>query len=110
MSDEKNLIQRFIGLPTTRLGIWSVSLGIAFLLLFSAWLFYVTVRQVSRPTFFSDPVHAILILSAAASGIGGAIAGTLAVLLRQEHSWIVLLSVLQGSVVFIWTVAEIIGH
>jgi len=99
----------FIGLPKTRLGMWSVGFVAAFILLFLTWLTYVTVTPMDRPTFFSDPLHAVLILSATACGISGALVGILAVLVRRERSWTILLSVLVGSYVLFWTVAEIIG-
>lgn len=54
----------FLGLPRTRLGWWSIGLAITFLVLFPLWLFYALyLRRIPRPTFFSDPLHAFLLLS-----------------------------------------------
>jgi hypothetical protein len=45
---------------------------------------------IPRPTFFSDPLHALLLLSAAA-GITGAIFGALAIVSKRERSFMILL-------------------
>jgi uncharacterized integral membrane protein len=68
----------FVGMPRSRLGWWSIGLAGLFLGLFVAWLLYVQATPIARPTFFSDPLHACLILGAAAAGINGAIVGVLA--------------------------------
>lgn len=101
---------RFIGLPHTPLGQWSVRLAFAFLALFALWLLYVGSTPKERPTFFSDPLHAVLILGAAAAAIAGAFAGVLAFVMRRERSILIALSVLLGAYVLFWTVAEAFGH
>lgn len=101
---------RLFAFPTTRPGIWSVLLAVAFVLLFSAWLIYVSNVEISRPTFFSDPVHVVLILGAAAASVGGALAAIGAVLFRGERSILSFLSILLGGLVLYWAVAEIAGH
>ena len=64
----------------------------------------------TRPTFFSDPLHAVLILGAAAAAITGAIVGALALVVKRERSLWVLLSVLLGAFVLYWTIGELAGH
>ena len=54
----------FVGMPRSRLGWWSVGLAALFLGLFVAWLLYVQATPIARPTFFSDPLHACLLLGA----------------------------------------------
>lgn len=61
----------------------------------------------ARPTFFSDPTHAVLILSAAAAAMAGGTAGAIA-LLRRDRSVAIMLSVALGAFVLYWTVAEIL--
>jgi len=101
---------RLVGLPCTRSGWWSVSLAVAFLVLFPLWFIYATrIRPIPRPTFFSDPLHAILLLSAAASAIAGGIAGVFAFAVRHERSFAVILSILLAAFVVYWTIGELVG-
>jgi hypothetical protein len=105
-----SLWRRIIGLPSTRLGRWSVGLAIAFFVLFPLWMFYaIYLRPIPRPTFFSDPLHAILLLSAAAAAIAGGIAGVFAFAVRRERSFVVILSILLGAFVIYWTIGELVG-
>jgi hypothetical protein len=100
----------FLGMPRTRLGWWSIGLAIAFLVLFPLWLFYVEyLRPIPRPTFFSDPLHAVLLLSAAVAAIIGAIVGALAIVAKRERSFTILLSVLLGAYVLYWTICQLTG-
>ncbi|MCH7761818.1 hypothetical protein IIA15_10545 [candidate division TA06 bacterium] len=100
----------FVGLPRTRLGWWSIGFATTFLVLFVLWLLYVQATPMARPTFFSDPLHAVLILGAAAAAITGAIVGALALVAKRERFFIILLSVLLGVFVLYWTIAELMGH
>lgn len=109
--NEPRLHPRFLGMPRTELGRWSNRLAITFFVLFPLWLFYaVYLRPIARPTFFSDPLHALLLLSAAAVAIGGAIVGVLAIVAKRERSFTILLSILLGAFVFLWTISELVGH
>lgn len=100
----------FVGVPCSRLGWCSVGLAAAWLVLFGLWWFYVTSwRPIARPTFFSDPLHACLILAAAAAGIGGAVAGVLALAVKRERSVLIVLSILLGAFVLYWTIANLIN-
>ena len=101
----------FFGKPQTRLGWWSCALANIFLVLLLLWLFYgLVLRRIPRPTFFSDPLHAVLLLSAVAAAIGGGIVGTIALAVKRERSLTVLLSVLIGAFVLYWTIAELMPH
>jgi hypothetical protein len=99
----------FVGVPRSRLGWWSISLAITFVVLFVLWWFYVSWRPIARPTFFSDPLHACLLLGAAAAGITGTIVGVLALVAKRERSFMILLSVLLGAFVLYCTIATIMG-
>jgi hypothetical protein len=104
------LWRRIIGPPSTRLGGWSVGLAITFFALFYLWIVYVwLLRPLRRPTFFSDPVHAVLLLSAAAAAIISGIVGALAIVVKGERSFAVVLSVLVGAFVIYWTIGELMG-
>jgi hypothetical protein len=100
----------FAGVPRSGLGWWSISLAVTFVVLFLLWWLYVTRwRPVARPTFFSDPLHACLLLGAAAAGITGAIVGVLALVLKRERSFMILSSVLLGAFVLFWTIGSLAG-
>ena len=102
--------RRILGLPSTRMGWWSIGLAIAFVGLLVLWWLYVSRwRPTPRPTFFSDPVSACLLLGAAAAGISGAIAGVLAFVAKRERSFLILLSVLLGACVLYWTIGSLAG-
>lgn len=101
---------RFGAAPQTRLGQAATRLAAAFFVLFTLWLIYVGVTPKERPTFLSDPVHAVLILAAAAAAVAGGIVGTLALVVKGERSVITVLSVLVGAFVLYWTTAELVGH
>ena len=88
----------FVGMPRSRLGWWSIGLAVLCLGLFVAWLLYVQATPIARSTFFSDPLHACLLLGAAAAGIAGAIVGVLALAAKRERSLLILLSVLLGAI------------
>ena len=106
MSNTQNGTSRspsFLGMPRTRLGGWSIGLAVLFLGLCVAWLLYVQATPLARPTFFSDPLHACLLLGAAAAGITGAIVGVLALVAKRERSILILLSVLLGAFVLMAT-------
>jgi hypothetical protein len=105
------LWRRFIRLPDTRLGRWSFGLGLAFFGLFPLWLVYAMyLRPIQRPTFFSDPLHAVLLLGAAAAAITSGFVGVLAMVAKRERSFTVLLGVLVGAFVLYWTIGELLGQ
>ena len=99
----------FVGMPRSRLGWSSIGLAVLFLAIFVAWLLYVQATPIARPTFFSDPLHACLLLGAAAAGIAGAIVGVLAIVAKRERSFLILLSVLLGAFVLYWTIGSLAG-
>lgn len=99
----------FVGMPRSGLGWWSIGLAVLFIGLFVAWLLYVQATPIARPTFFSDPLHACLLLGATAAGIAGAVAGVLALVAKGERSFMILLSVLLGAFVLYWTIGSVAG-
>ena len=105
-----NLFRDLFGLPRTRPGCWAICLTVAFGTLLAAWLAYVTGRLIPRPTFFSDPLQAVLILGAALCGSGAAVAGAFGLVARHERSLLVLGSTLVGGFVLFLAVVEAIGH
>lgn len=107
---EVSWITVLFGKPRTRLGRWSTGLAVGFFALFALWLFYVQARPIARPTFFSDPLHVVLILGAVAAAITGGMVGALALGSQRERSLWVMLSGLLGAFVLYWTIGELTGH
>ena len=101
---------RVFSLPQTRLGVLSIRLVLLFLVLFMIWLLYVAATPMSRPTFFSDPVHAVIILTGVAAAIVGGCVGVAALVVKHERSIGVVLSVLLAALVLFVTIAEWRGH
>jgi hypothetical protein len=95
--------------PRSQIGGWSIGLAVLFLGLFVAWLLYVQATPMARPTFFSDPLHACLYIGATVAAISGAIVGVLAVMVKRERSFLILLSILLGAVVLYWTIGSLAG-
>ena len=111
MSDsETGLLRRVVSLPQTTKGRFSVYLCILFFILLAAFVFYMELRPMERPTLFFDPLAGILLLGTAVSGILGGLLGGVALTVGRERSILVLISLLVGGFVLVWTIAEIIGH
>jgi hypothetical protein len=99
----------FLGLPQTRIGRWSVILIAIFLALFLLYLFYsFYLRPIPRPTFFSDPLMALLVLSSVAAAISAALCGVLAIVVKDDWSFVIVLSTLLGAFVLYMTICEVI--
>ena len=109
-ADGSSRSRSLVGMPRTRLGWSSIGLATGFLGLLVAWMFYVTSTPMDRPTFFSDPVHAVILIGAAAAAVTGGVVGALAVVANRERSLTILLSVLVGAFVLWWTVSGIVGQ
>ena len=84
-----------------------MGLSVAFLVLFPVWLLYVMLVRIDRPTFFSDPVQAALILLAATAGSAGGIIGALSLAWKRERSLIVFAATALGTFVLWWTILEL---
>ncbi|MEE8105918.1 MAG: hypothetical protein V3T86_10330 [Planctomycetota bacterium] len=95
------------GRPRTGLGKWSLRLICVFFVLFPAWLLWVSLVRMDRPDFWSDPVHAVLIICAAAAASASGVTGALAVLWKRERSLRVLAATAVGCFVLWWTFMEI---
>ncbi len=107
---ESPRIHGFLRMPRTRSGWWSVRLALAFLVLIVLFQVYARTVRIPRPTFFSDPLNAALLLGAAGAAIAGGVVGTLAIVLNRERSFTIVLSVLVGALVLLFSIGELMGH
>jgi hypothetical protein len=100
----------FFGMPQSRLGWCSTSCAIVFPVLFSLWYWYaVYLRPIRRPTFFSDPLHAFLMLAAIMVAVTAAIVGALAIIAKHERSFAIFVSVVLGTSVLCYTICVIVA-
>jgi len=95
--NKSDLTRRVFGLPQTAAGRSAVYLCMVFFVLFGVWLVYMELRPIQRPTFFSDPLHAVVTLSAAASAITGGLSGGFALTVGRERSILTFASILAGA-------------
>ena len=107
---EFSRISSFLGMPRTPRGWWSVRLSLAFLVLIVLFQVYAGAVRIPRPTFFSDPLNAALLLGAAGAAIAGGIVGMLAILMNRERSFTIVLSVLVGAFVLLFSIGELMAH
>jgi uncharacterized membrane protein YfcA len=94
----------FFGMPSTRLGWWSVRLGIVFVVMFITNILvfsFAANEELWQQTVL--PFYAILMLL---SGLAGGITGIIALTRWREHSLLVWFSVLLGLFVILLIVNE----
>ena len=107
------LWRRFLGLPATRLGWWSVGLAAA-VFVFVGLIFFLD--QPLRSMLPNTPVgHSIgmllvvlLLIGASVSGIGGGVAAVVAFFRKSERSFILVPVVLLGLLVLGLTLMELL--
>lgn len=107
--EPKKSAPRFLALPRTGLGWWSVGLAAGFFVF--VWFFWLQANSPGRDrsTFFSDPINALLLIGASASGIGGGAVAVVAFFLKRERSFILVPIVLLGLFVLLFTLGEVFG-
>ena len=94
--------------PKTILGIWSVSLIIAFFAFFASFFVLVATGQRGGETFFSNPALTIPMLFAASCGVAAFITGLIGIIKSRERAILVYLSVAIGFFVLFYLLAEIL--
>jgi hypothetical protein len=110
MSKNLNLRKSgFLGVPNTSVGWWSIYLMLMFLGLFGGWIAYVWATPIARPTFYSDPLHAALLLGATVAGLGGGVVGVLAFVIGRERSLLILPSIIVGGLVLFVVIGTMAG-
>jgi hypothetical protein len=100
---------RFLGLPGTRLGRSSLWLVVACLACLGLWLLEAKLPR-DRSTFFSDPLMAALIICTACAGNACWVTAILAFVLKREKSLLLVLPLLLGGIVLLFTLGELGGH
>ncbi len=107
---ELSLSERLFRRPVTRTGHWAVWLGVAFFVVFSLWQTWESRYRVARPTFWAEPVPALLIIATAVSGSASGVLSGIA-LARHERSLLVFATLLVGGLVLLFSLGELFeGH
>ena len=96
--------RRILGRPSTRLGWWSVALAATFAALFIInSIVFIPSTAVIPWRQAVLPFYGIAMLSC---GLAAGIVGLMAVIRRQERSWLVWLTMLPGLMVLIFVLGE----
>lgn len=94
-------------MPSTTFGKWAGWLLALFVTLLAVFFGLVEAGQRGGETIFSNLALAIPMLGASASAVLGGVLGVYA-LREHDRSLVVILAVLVGVIVLLWTVAEVI--
>ena len=95
----------FFSQPVTSTGWWAAGLGIGFVILFLINALVLIPFSAAQPPW-SRPLMIFYGLFMLACGLGGAVAGLLAILRRGERSWLVWLPLLPGALVIFLLLGE----
>jgi hypothetical protein len=94
-------------MPSTGLGKWAGRLLLLSAAFFAAFFGLVASGQRGGETFFSNPALSVTMLAAAVTAVTASGFGVGA-LRRQDRSVVVVLSIIAGTIVILWTAAEIV--
>lgn len=104
--NEHPLGRRILGLPSTRLGWWSVGLGLGFFALLMLWQGLNRAGYGGGEAFFEHPFVTSLVLAAMGSAIAGGVTSFMSILRSRERSLLVFASLGVAIFVFLFTLAE----
>ncbi len=104
------LWSRVFGFPRTSSGWWAILLEVGFIILVTLFRVLVAGGQKGGAEFFSNPLLALTMIAAAASGIAGAVFGIISVIRRRERSLLIAVAVILGLLVLTFTIGELGGH
>lgn len=104
------LWRQIIRFPSTRWGWWSLGLAIAFFVLWAIFFALVASGEKGGATFFSIPLLAISVLSAAVAALAGGATASVAIIWKGERSLLVFIVLLLSLFVLVFVLGEIAGH
>jgi len=103
-SPDQPLWQRILRRPSTRLGWWSVALAATFVILF------IINSTVFMPSTVEVPWRQVVLpfygIAMLLCGLATGMVGLIAVIWRQERSWLVWLTILPGLMVLFFVLGE----
>lgn len=101
--------RRFLALPRTNLGWWSVLIATGFFVFMRLFWMQALRPGRDRGTFFSDPVNACCLIGAFGSPIIGAIVALVAIIWKGERSLLIVPVILLGLFALPWVLAALFG-
>ena len=101
--------RRFLALPRTNLGWWSLLIGTGFFLFLRLFWMQAGAPGRDRSTFFSDPINASCLIGAFASPMVGMILALVAIVWKRERSLLLLPLLLLGLLALLWALAVLSG-
>lgn len=97
-------------IPKSRLGRYSVFALLSFALFFIlSQTIVISQDPKDRPSFFSDPIPAVLLIIAGLSGVFAFFTGTIAVIKNRERAISVFISALIGLFVLFFWLGEVLS-
>jgi membrane associated rhomboid family serine protease len=101
------LWRRFLGVPDTRPGWWSLALALGFFVFLALIFLWGRRTGHDRSTFFSDPIMAATVLATGACGVCAGLTGAAGVLWKHERSVLVFAAIVLGAFVAYFAIGEI---
>ena len=101
--------RRFLALPRTSLGWWSVLSATGFFVFMRLFWLQAFRPGRDRSTFFSDPVNACCLIGAFGSPIVGMIVALVAIIWKRERSLLLVPVILLGLLALPWVLALLAG-
>ncbi len=94
-------------MPRSPFGVWSMMLGVGFVLLETAFLILTAMGQRGGATFWSNPLLALPVVAAGACGLAAGISAIAALTFQRDRAVILVLPLLLALFVLIFTIGEL---
>jgi hypothetical protein len=99
----QSLMERILGWPCTRLGWWSIGLGVSFEIL---WILFKPISKIAPWMQVVLPYYSKFMLLC---GLAAIIVGLIAAIKSHERSWLIWLAILPGLFVLLSILVEYIA-
>jgi hypothetical protein len=100
--------KKFLSLPKTRLGWWSVRLAATSVVLFAFGYGLFEVLAVEVP--WEGVIITLLGIAMLSCGLAGGIVGLRAIVRRHERSWLAWLAMVPGLAALVFLIGEVLGR
>jgi hypothetical protein len=97
-------------MPRSRFGVWSLMLGVGFVLMETVFIMLVAAGQRGGATFWSNPLLLLPTVAAAACGLAAGLGALAALTFRRDRAVVLVLPLLLGLFVLVFTIGELGGH
>jgi hypothetical protein len=97
-------------MPRSLVGVWSMMLGVGFVLLETAFFILTAMGQRGGATFWSNPLLALPVVAAGVCGLAAGISATAALTFKRDRAVVLVLPLLLGLFVLVFMIGELGGH